>query len=101
MAPCHLGGDEGGATAAEEVQHVLPPPRGVVHGPDCELHWFFGEVNHRHWVDLLYRPDVRGVSRAKESMGGSFAPPVKAPFVISHEILAGEDRMLLDPNDRL
>src|SRR5712692_7473275 len=55
----------------------------------------------RHRVDLLDRPDVRGVGRAKESMSGSLAPAVKAPLVIAHEILAGEDRMFLDPNDRL
>src|SRR5216684_1068709 len=83
-APCHLSGDEGGAAAAEEVQHVLSTPRREVHGPDCELHWFFGEVDHRHRVDLLDRPHVRGVGRAKESMSGSLAPAVKAPLVIAH-----------------
>ena len=34
-------------------------------------------------------------------MRRAFAPDVEAPLVVAHEVLARQDRMLLDPDDRL
>ncbi len=37
----------------------------------------------------------------EEAVGGAFPPAVEAPLVGAHEVLAREDRVLLDPDDRL
>ena len=56
-------------------------------------------MNHALRVDLLDRPHVLRVIRPVELVPGAGAPPVERPFVVAHEVLAGQDRMLLDPDD--
>src|SRR5258707_14533261 len=40
-------------------------------------------------------------SGPKPLVGGTLVPAVEAPLVVAHEVLAGQHRMLLDPDDRL
>ena len=41
-----LGGDERGAAAAEQVQHILAATRGILQGVSGQLYRLFGEVDH-------------------------------------------------------
>src|SRR5262249_32937564 len=51
--------------------------------------------------DLLDRPHVCRVLRAKKVVGSTLTPAVKTPFVVTHEVLAGQDWVFFDPDDRL
>src|SRR5438876_238310 len=58
-------------------------------------------MDHRLRVNLLDGPNVDGVIGSKELMRGSLPPSIKAPFMVPHEVLAGQDGMFLHPDDRL
>ena len=96
-----LGGDQGRAAAAKQVEDVFPRPGGILQGPRGQLDRLFGEVDHALRVNLLDGPDVNRIVRPEELVAGAFFPAVKTPFVIAHEVLAGQDGVLLDPDDGL
>src|SRR5450631_4363054 len=58
-------------------------------------------MNHVLWSDLLDGPQISGIVGTEELMSGPEFPAVKAPFMGAHEVLTGQDRMLLVPDNRL
>src|SRR5260370_3766239 len=99
--PSLFGGDQGRTAAAEQVEHMLTRTRGILHGADGEFDRLLGEVHHVVMIDLFYGPDIDRVVGAKPDMRRTQVPPVEAPLVVAEKILAGEYRVLFDPNDRL
>src|SRR5262245_22353967 len=58
-------------------------------------------MRHCLRIDLLDMPQVRGVVRTIELVGGALAPPVVSKLEASKEVLASKDRMLLVPDNGL
>jgi hypothetical protein len=52
-------------------------------------------------VDFFYLPNVRHIVRAKKDVSCSLTPTVETPFMVSHKIFSGENRMHLVPDDGL
>ncbi len=96
-----LGGDQGRAAAAEEIEDVLAGPRRVLESAHGKFDGFLGQVHHVLRIYFLYRPHVGGIGGAKEVMRSTFTPAIKTPFMVPHEVLAGEDGMLFHPDDGL
>src|SRR5262245_34830605 len=80
---------------------MLARTGGVADGTASQLDRLFGQVDHALRINFLHRPDVSGIGRTEKLMGSTFTPAIKAPLVVTHEIFAGEDRVFLDPDDRL
>jgi len=58
-------------------------------------------MNHGLLCDLLDVPEVPGVGRAVEVVAGPLSPAVERQLERTHEVLAGQHRVLLVPHDRL
>jgi hypothetical protein len=56
---------------------------------------------HALRVDLLDMPKVVDVVRAVELVTCTLLPAIEADLERAHEVLAGQDRMLLVPHDAL
>src|SRR5437879_13782632 len=80
--------DQRSAAAAEQIQNVLSGPRRVGQRPDGQLNRFFGEMNHRHRVDLLDMPEIRLIVGPEIAVGRTFTPTVEADLEGTHEVLA-------------
>src|SRR3954465_545957 len=50
---------------------------------------------------LLHRPDIGDVHWPEPLVRGAFAPTIKTPFMVTHEVLAVHHRVFLDPDDGL
>ena len=96
-----LGGDQRRARAAEQVQHVLAGRDEYCIARAASSTGFSVRWTIALRVDLLDGPQVGGVVRAEELVGGALLPAVEAPFMVAHEVLARQHRMLLVPDDRL
>src|SRR5262249_26691671 len=81
-----------------QIENVLSGARRIGHRACGQLNRLFGKVNHALGVDLFDGPDVYRVIGSEELVSGAFTPTVKTPLMISHEVLARQDWMFLDPN---
>src|SRR5260370_17324936 len=96
-----LGGYQRGPAAGERIKQVLTRPRRILDSLRGQFHGFLGEMDHLLGIYFFDRPDVGGIGRTEEAMGGALTPAVETPFVVPHEVLFGQHGVFFHPNHTL